>query len=332
MPKVNRNDPCPCGSGKKYKNCCMRRDQISASRELSLSPLEGAVFDRLVQFVQLPRFNQDLTEAFRLYWGGAFEIEAARELGPDDVRRMLEWFVYDYHTSIERRYLVDVFAETEGVSFAPEAQEILTAWRSSVCGLFRVLATESSRRLLNLYDSLHQRDLDVQDAMLSRTVQRGDLLVGRLFEVEGVRRLSFMTMILPSAFEPEMAAYVHNAYQRYVADHYQATWDQFLRENGHLWNAYLLSHRGPSLRSLLGPGTRFHDPSISRDKLRAFTERRAAERAREMRKEEDQEALSLHRTATGIIVPGEAPAEAPKPDQKGEAPKRPTVLIPGRDF
>ncbi|MCK4308165.1 SEC-C domain-containing protein [candidate division WOR-3 bacterium] len=20
--KVNRNDPCPCGSGKKYKNCC----------------------------------------------------------------------------------------------------------------------------------------------------------------------------------------------------------------------------------------------------------------------------------------------------------------------
>jgi preprotein translocase subunit SecA len=22
--KVGRNDPCPCGSGKKYKNCCMR--------------------------------------------------------------------------------------------------------------------------------------------------------------------------------------------------------------------------------------------------------------------------------------------------------------------
>ena len=23
-PKVNRNDPCPCGSGKKYKKCCGR--------------------------------------------------------------------------------------------------------------------------------------------------------------------------------------------------------------------------------------------------------------------------------------------------------------------
>ncbi|MDR1414170.1 MAG: SEC-C domain-containing protein [Puniceicoccales bacterium] len=22
IPKINRNDPCPCGSGKKYKKCC----------------------------------------------------------------------------------------------------------------------------------------------------------------------------------------------------------------------------------------------------------------------------------------------------------------------
>ena len=26
MPKVGRNDPCPSGSGKKYKNCCMNKD------------------------------------------------------------------------------------------------------------------------------------------------------------------------------------------------------------------------------------------------------------------------------------------------------------------
>ena len=23
--KTNRNDPCPCGSGKKYKNCCEQK-------------------------------------------------------------------------------------------------------------------------------------------------------------------------------------------------------------------------------------------------------------------------------------------------------------------
>jgi hypothetical protein len=27
MSKINRNDPCPCGSGKKYKQCCMNKDQ-----------------------------------------------------------------------------------------------------------------------------------------------------------------------------------------------------------------------------------------------------------------------------------------------------------------
>ena len=24
--KIGRNDPCPCGSGKKYKNCCMLKE------------------------------------------------------------------------------------------------------------------------------------------------------------------------------------------------------------------------------------------------------------------------------------------------------------------
>lgn len=25
--KVGRNDPCPCGSGKKYKSCCLPKEQ-----------------------------------------------------------------------------------------------------------------------------------------------------------------------------------------------------------------------------------------------------------------------------------------------------------------
>jgi hypothetical protein len=28
MPKIGRNDPCPCGSGKKYKKCCLDRDSL----------------------------------------------------------------------------------------------------------------------------------------------------------------------------------------------------------------------------------------------------------------------------------------------------------------
>ncbi|HAO21754.1 MAG: hypothetical protein BWK80_28225 [Desulfobacteraceae bacterium IS3] len=25
--KIGRNDPCPCGSGKKYKKCCLMKKQ-----------------------------------------------------------------------------------------------------------------------------------------------------------------------------------------------------------------------------------------------------------------------------------------------------------------
>ena len=31
--KINRNDPCPCGSGKKYKNCCMNNAQPKKSAD-----------------------------------------------------------------------------------------------------------------------------------------------------------------------------------------------------------------------------------------------------------------------------------------------------------
>jgi len=29
MPRTGRNDPCPCGSGKKYKHCCLERDRTA---------------------------------------------------------------------------------------------------------------------------------------------------------------------------------------------------------------------------------------------------------------------------------------------------------------
>ena len=31
MAKVGRNDPCPCGSGQKYKRCCLPREEAAAA-------------------------------------------------------------------------------------------------------------------------------------------------------------------------------------------------------------------------------------------------------------------------------------------------------------
>lgn len=32
MAKIGRNEPCPCGSGQKYKRCCLSRDEAAAAR------------------------------------------------------------------------------------------------------------------------------------------------------------------------------------------------------------------------------------------------------------------------------------------------------------
>jgi hypothetical protein len=35
MAKTGRNDPCPCGSGKKYKRCCSAKDEAAATAAAS---------------------------------------------------------------------------------------------------------------------------------------------------------------------------------------------------------------------------------------------------------------------------------------------------------
>ena len=34
--KINRNDKCPCGSGKKYKNCCLKEGTFEKHHELTV--------------------------------------------------------------------------------------------------------------------------------------------------------------------------------------------------------------------------------------------------------------------------------------------------------
>lgn len=41
--KIGRNAPCPCGSGKKYKHCCLRlEEQMKGSSQIPRAPLPMA--------------------------------------------------------------------------------------------------------------------------------------------------------------------------------------------------------------------------------------------------------------------------------------------------
>jgi tetratricopeptide (TPR) repeat protein len=54
--KIGRNDPCPCGSGKKYKKCCLDSKSVPINKTISKS--EGPVISRLAMM----RFEQRLQD------------------------------------------------------------------------------------------------------------------------------------------------------------------------------------------------------------------------------------------------------------------------------
>ncbi len=52
--KPNRNDPCPCGSGKKYKNCCQNKDTSQMSSKIGMIAVVLAlVFGLLIVFFSI---------------------------------------------------------------------------------------------------------------------------------------------------------------------------------------------------------------------------------------------------------------------------------------
>ena len=66
--KVGRNDPCPCGSGKKYKKCCLAGEQ-SMAEDQRLYRLLLDLTDQVVRFAQR-RYGTDVVdEGWRDFWG-----------------------------------------------------------------------------------------------------------------------------------------------------------------------------------------------------------------------------------------------------------------------
>lgn len=63
--KLSRNDPCPCGSGKKYKKCCQEKLEAAASQPVRQPEVTGGQIgggqtglDTLMQLVNLQRYQE----------------------------------------------------------------------------------------------------------------------------------------------------------------------------------------------------------------------------------------------------------------------------------
>src|SRR5699024_7549775 len=51
---VGRNDPCPCGSGKKYKKCCLNKEEAAVKKEAKkdkFQQLKQSLFIKLKSYL-----------------------------------------------------------------------------------------------------------------------------------------------------------------------------------------------------------------------------------------------------------------------------------------
>jgi hypothetical protein len=191
LPHVtSRNSPCPCGSGRKYKRCCLAEEKRVA---------RAARFDDAVG-----RRIQDWTSKV-----ASEQVDAALEefAGPDrtmdddDVQIFSAWFHNDRRlpsggTPAERYAARDDLPSDER-----EAASRIAAAR---LGLYRVLAVEPGRWIA-LADIVCGARVRVQSANVSREAVRWDILLGRVMVGEPQSLWGPVRLFKPDD-EPELLA------------------------------------------------------------------------------------------------------------------------------
>jgi hypothetical protein len=93
MSKVGRNDPCPCGSGKKYKACCLNKDEAERriERRASNAALNAQVQSDYEAFNDLMDRSEESQDAAASIWA---LIEAKQfDLAEQATQEYIAYFV-----------------------------------------------------------------------------------------------------------------------------------------------------------------------------------------------------------------------------------------------
>jgi hypothetical protein len=112
--KIKRNAPCPCGSGKKYKHCCMNKDQAPRRAR-------AIAARRLAEQQEL---TEEVAEDLAAYETTFDEIEAATQ-AMDAHRTEFEKMSKDHRAMAERAE--NLFAEARFEPFRYTAADVSRA-------------------------------------------------------------------------------------------------------------------------------------------------------------------------------------------------------------
>ena len=256
---VGRNDPCPCGSGLKYKRCCMARDKAIQMERMAWERAAQDMRVALIGFAKERDFVQDLAAGLGLFWQDRYTADTIPLMSVDESLRFFDWFAFDYGMQYlpvaeeggqgERGCrLVEIYRHRVADALSEKEASVLDSWIDSLPGSAFVLEeTGVEQGTIVIRDLfLPDRRLTVHDKAAATHGEVGQILLTRpLPERESVH-LAGATVVLPGSEEGGLREFVGSAYRGYVDDRSgagearvdgQSMWPQFLRDR-----AYLLTH------------------------------------------------------------------------------------------
>ena len=251
MAPVGRNDPCPCGSGQKYKRCCMARDKAAQAERVAWERAAHDMGVALIGFAKENDFVKDLAAGLGLFWQDRYAADTLYMMSVDESLRFFDWFAHDYGMrycgvpqdcgtqqirdaavpgkrwsgtsrtwSGTSRTLIEIYRERVGDALSEKETTILDGWIESLPGSAFVLEeTDSERGTIVIRDLfLAGRALTVHDKAAASHAEVGQILLARPLP-EGQRvRLAGATAVLPASEEEGLRAFIEEAYRVYVSD------------------------------------------------------------------------------------------------------------------
>jgi hypothetical protein len=187
-----RNDPCPCGSGRKFKHCCLERQTAEDATRARLRSAEGRVVDALFKFTANTWGGPLIAHAWEDFW--------VYEDVPDDMpstpefgTMFIPWLVLGFVADPECDEARDDWpAQPIGLEWLASGAATIsdldrtfieTACRSPLSAV--VVEQVTVGRSLDLKDVLTGKRFHALEQNASRTLRPTDLLFTRVLTVEG---------------------------------------------------------------------------------------------------------------------------------------------------
>lgn len=232
MSKPGRNDPCYCGSGKKYKKCHMAADKAAEAERREIADAGQWLRKDFLRFAQDERFAGPVAVALPLYWDNYYTFENADEMSENEAIRFFDWFFFDYQQEDEPR-LVDIYNEERRQDLSEVQQQVLDAWLNAPpAGAYELLDYEG--QMLQLKDFLTGETFELYEPAGHGLVEPGDLLLGRPVEVNDRLEFSTLAAYLPQDEIADLGQKLEEARAADAERYPEASHEEFLRRNGHL--------------------------------------------------------------------------------------------------